>query len=237
MIHEVFGDCKVGKTAFLTYQIKNLYLNHGDEILSFSKSIIAEENAKRQKKLSYPRKPPIYTNFDVTITKPDGTVFKPYRIVGNEIGLNEFNPEGNYKYFYPAAHIFIDEAQCYFDSKGGELKRAISAFFEMHGHYDLDIWLAAQRGILIDKNIRNIAKDFKLIKELTHETSVFGNVTKSFWRVWEFTDKCEFEKFLASDGSEGEHNEKFYVDNGNILDCYNSRCYRTKYLPPEGKNF
>ncbi|MGN0805637.1 MAG: hypothetical protein ACI4MC_01250, partial [Candidatus Coproplasma sp.] len=231
-----FGDCKVGKTAFLTYQIKNLYLNYGNKILSFSKSILAEENAKRTKKLSYPRKPPIYTNFDVTIRKPDGTVFKPYRVDGKEIGLYEFDPEGNYKFFYPGAHIFIDVAQCHFNSKG-DLKRAVSAFFEMHGHNYLDIWLAAQRGILINKDIRDITQDFKLIKNLTNQKSIFGKIVKSFWQVWEFVDKCEFEKFLASDGGEGEKREKTYVDNGNIFECYNSHCYMPKFLPPEGKNF
>ncbi|MGN0803847.1 MAG: zonular occludens toxin domain-containing protein [Candidatus Coproplasma sp.] len=238
MLHEVFGDYGAGKSAFLTYQIKNLYLNHGDEKLAFSKNMIAEINATRKKKLSYPKKPPIFANFDVTIKEKDGTVFKPYRIDGSKIGLNSLDSESDYKFFPPGSAIFIDEAQNYFNSKG-DLKREVSAFFEKHRHNYLDIWLATQRGILINKDIRGICQDFKQIITLENDYSIFGNVTKTRWHVLEFTDRYNFEKYLATDGGEGfsDENKKTYVNEGNIFDCYNSHSYMPDFIPPEGKNF
>lgn len=237
MLHEVFGDYGAGKSAFLTYQIKNLYLNHGDEKLAFCKSMIAQINLKRQKKLSYPKKPPIYANFDVTITKPDGTVFKPHRIDGDDIGLNLPNGETNYKYFPPGSAIFIDEAQNYFNSKG-DIKREVSAFFEQHRHNYLDIWLATQRGILINKDIRGICQDFKQILSLENEVSIFGTITQTTWHVKEFTEKYEFEKYLDTDGADDcKCDVMTYINKGNIFDCYDSHSYITKFMPPEGKNF
>ncbi len=235
-LHQVFGDYGSGKTAFLAYQVKRLYLEHGEEMLEFSRAMIDRINATRKKRLSYPKKVPIYTNFKVEIEKSNGVKYSPYHIDGDEIGLAFPDSENTYKYFPPGSAIFIDEAQNYFNSKG-DIKREVSAFFEKHRHNYLDIWFASQRGILINKDIRAITQDFKQIEELEHETSMFGTITKNRWWVKEFNDRFQFERFLASDGGEGAYITKVYENRGNIFDIYDSHCYMADYMPPEGASF
>ncbi len=229
-LHEVFGDYGAGKSAFFVYQIKTLYEEHGEEMLQFSRDIIDQVNATRERPLPYPKKPPICANFKTTITNPDGSTFSPYYFDASLIGLNNKASDTHYKYFYPGSAIFIDEAQNYFNSKS-DLKREVAAFFEKHRHNYLNIWLAAQRGILINKDIRGICTDFKQIIKLEHERSIFDTITKSRWTVREFSERYEFEKYLETEGAEGKFTEATYENDGNVFDLYDSHSYINDFLP------
>ena len=154
MLHNVFGGVGAGKTAFLTLQLSELYFERGQEILENSRRIIEKENKKRKTPLKFPDKVPIYCNFKIKIPNPDGSVYEPYEIKGTEIGLGN-----KYKKLYAGAVIIIDEAQNEFNSKN-DLPRAVSAFFEKHRHADFEIWIASQRPILINKDIRDLSRHF-----------------------------------------------------------------------------
>lgn len=243
MLHQVFGDYGKGKSVFLVYQIYKLYREHGSELLKYCCDMIDRLNQSRETPLPYPEKPPIFANFKVKIKNPDGSVFEPYLIDGKDIGINHLNEDGKppkkfkYKFFPPGSVIFLDEAQKDFNSKDKELKRDVLEFFETHRHNDLTIWLATQRGVLISKDIRGLCSDFIQILGIENEKSVFNNIISTKWTCRQFSDRFNFELYIASNENEGEFKEVTFEHQGDILSCYDSHEYRKLYIPPDGVNF
>lgn len=238
MIHSIFGDIGTGKTIFLTRIIADAYFNHGREILGNSRRIIDEQNKKRTKKLSYPDRVPIYCNFKVKITNPDGSKYEPYKIKGKDIGIGK-----KYKKLYPGALIIIDEAQDEFNSKG-DLPRAVSAFFEKSRHASFEIWLASQRPILINKDIRDITQHFIEIQKLEKEIAAFNIVCGLLWHCREFTSRADVDEYVeqtkaqkSAKKSAIKYKETTYSYNGKLLNYYDTHSCIDEYLPPEGEDY
>lgn len=234
-LHNVFGDVGAGKTAFLMHELATVYFNRGQELLERSRRIIEDENKKRKTPLKYPDKVPIYCNFKVQISNPDGSVYEPYEIKGSEIGIGK-----NYKKLYLGAVIFIDEAQNEFNSKDN-LPRAVSAFFEKHRHGDFEIWIASQRPILINKDIRDISRHFVQICELEKDVAAFGIICGLKWTCREFNSRADVDEYveLSKRGKADFINfrDTVYNDTGAILSYYDTKSCRGEYFPADGENY
>lgn len=235
MLHNIFGDVGAGKTAFLTLQLANIYFERGHELWENSKRIIEEENKKRETKLKLPDRAPIYCNFKIRIPNPDGSIYEPYEIKGSEIGIGK-----KYKKLYPGAVIFIDEAQNEFNSKDN-LPRAVSAFFEKHRHADFEIWIASQRPILINKDIRDLSRHFVQIYKLEKTVAAFDIICGLKWHCREFDSRADVDEYvelLKSNKSDTvNYRETVYNDGGDILDYFDSKSCLSEYFPEEGSNY
>ncbi len=234
-IHSVFGDRGAGKSAFLMRVVTEIYFDCGQEIWENSKRTIEEENKERKTKLTPPDRVPIYCNFKCKITNPDGSIYEPYYINGSEIGIGK-----KYKKLYPCSVIVIDEAQNEFNSKN-DLPRAVSAFFEKSRHADFEIWIASQRPILINKDIRDLSRHFIQICKLEKEVAHFGIVCGLTWRCREFDSRADVDEYVElSKHGKGDiisYRETVYTAGGEVLEYYDSKTYRKDYLPAEGENY
>lgn len=233
--HNVFGDRGAGKSVFLTYQIWKIYTERGQEILERSRRIIEEENKKRKTKLKLPDRVPIYCNFKVKIKNPDGSIYEPYYIKGSEIGIGK-----KYKKIYPGAVIVIDEAQDEFNSKA-DLKREVSAFFEKSRHADFEIWIASQRPILINKDIRDLSRHFIQIYKLEMDEAQFGIICGLKWHCREFDSRADVDQYVElskTDKADSiNYRETVYESSGDVLNYYDNKCFLSDYLPEEGSNY
>ncbi|MDE6868976.1 MAG: zonular occludens toxin domain-containing protein [Clostridia bacterium] len=235
MLHNVFGDTGAGKTAFLMRAITELYFERGQEIWDNSRRIIEEANKKRKTKLTPPDRVPIYCTFKFQIPNPDGSIYEPYLIKGSEIGIGK-----KYKKFYPGAVIIIDEAQNEFNSKV-DLPRAVSAFFEKHRHGDFEIWIASQRPILINKDIRDLSRHFIQIYKLDMTVAHFDIICSLKWHCREFDSRADVDEYVELSKSAKcdcvNYRETVYNSSGDILDYYDSKSLLDEYLPAEGENY
>ncbi len=234
-LHNVFGDRGAGKSVFLVANMSEIYFNRGRELLERSRRAIEKENLNRKTKLTPPSKVPIYCNFKCKIKNSDGSVYEPYAIKGSEIGIGD-----KYKKLYPCAVIVIDEAQDEFNSKK-DIPRAVSAFFEKSRHGDFEIWLASQRPILINKDIRDLSHHFIQIVELEMDKAPFGIVCGLKWHCREFTNRADVDEYVElSKHDKGKiisYKETLYEYGGEILDYYDSKQYLTDYLPNNGNDY
>ncbi|MDE6505622.1 MAG: zonular occludens toxin domain-containing protein [Clostridia bacterium] len=235
MLHNIFGDVGAGKSAFLMYNIEKLYFERGQEIWDNSRSIIERLNKKRKRKLTPPEKVPIYCNFKFQITNPDGSIYEPYLIKGSEIGIGN-----KYKKLYPGAVIIIDEAQDEFNSKG-DLQRAVSSFFEKHRHADFEIWLASQRPILINKDIRDLSRHFIQIYKLEKTVAHFGIICGLKWHCREFDNRADVDEYVElskiGKGENVSYRETVYNGTGNILNYFDTKGCLEEYIPEEGADY
>ena len=234
-LHNVFGDVGAGKTAFLMLQLAKLYFERGQEILENSCRILDEENKKRKTPLKYPDRVPIYCNFKVQIPNPDGSIYEPYEIKGSQIGIGK-----KYKKLFPGAVIIIDEAQNEFNSKN-DLARAVSAFFEKHRHADFEIWIASQRPILINKDIRDLCRHFIQIYKLAKIVAPFDIICALKWHCREFDSRADVDEYVelskSDKGDSINYRETVYNDSGDILDYFDSKSCLSEFLPEEGNNY
>ena len=99
----------------------------------------------------------------------------PYRLgFSNDYVGTHFN--------FPYECIFVTEAQKYLNSRMSMyFPDWQSRWYEQHGHNDLDIWLDTQRPMLIDVNIRELAR-FIEIKDL-EISYTRGRVTGLKWTI------------------------------------------------------
>lgn len=235
-IHSLFGDRGAGKSVLLVHNFARIYFDRGQELLERSRQIVEKQNETRKRKLTPPAKVPMYCNFKVKIPNPDGSIYEPYYIKGSEIGIGQ-----KYKKLYPCAVIFIDEAQNEFNSKNTDLPRAVSVFFEKSRHADYEIWLASQRPILINKDIRALSRHFIHTYKLEMTKAHFGIICGLKWHCREFDRHTDVEEYVElSKTGKGEainYRETVYEDGGEILDYYDSKTYLTEYLPEEGKDY
>lgn len=234
-LHNVFGDRGAGKSVFLTYNLSETYFNRGRELLERSRRIIEEQNKARGTRFTPPDRVPIYCNFKVKIPNSDGSVYEPYEIKGSEIGIGK-----KYKKLYPGAVVFIDEAQNEFNSKI-DLKREVSAFFEKSRHADLEIWIASQRPILINKDIRDLSRHFIQIYGLEKKEAHFGIICGLKWHCREFDSRADVDAYVElskyGKGDDISYRETEYKSGGEILDYYDSKSYLIEYLPEDGSNY
>lgn len=234
MITIIFGAPGAGKSSLNTYFLKEQYEKFGPELLEKSKELIDRANEKRVHKLSYPNKPPIFSDFKVKFLVDYEEYFEPYFINGFYAGLpNEKLPT---QFVPPGSKIFLSEVQRYYDSRKSQtMPNFISRAFEMHRHYSLDFWLDVQRPTLVDLNIRELCKCFIEVIKMENTLNSVGDVTRSLFRCHEFGCWRDVAQYLETGAK--TYKDIVFVNEGNIFECFDSYNYFDEFLPGEEGDF
>ena len=234
MITIIFGAPGSGKSSLNTYFLKRLYRREGEIRLDKTRALIEKANEHRLTPLSMPDKPPIFSNYEVKFQTDYEEDFEPYLINGFYMGLQ--NDRIPTQYIPPASAMFLDEAQRFYDSrKSATFPEFVSRFYEMHRHYHIDLWLAVQRPILIDANIRSLCRNFIEMERMEHEYDDAGRIAKTIFHCREFDRWEEIEQYLES-GTE-TYKKEIYTHEGDIFRSFDSYSYFEAFLPPEGQDF
>lgn len=234
MITIIFGAPGSGKSSLSTYFLKRVYRREGYMRLDRARTLIKKANRLREKPLTVPDKPPIFSNYRVRFKTGYEKWFEPYFVNGFYLGLP--NERMQTQYIPPASAVFLGEAQRFFNSRNNaRIPDWVSRFFEMHRHFRVDVWMDVQRPILIDANIREICKQFIEVREMVHERDEADHIVKTVFRCREFERWGAVEQYLDS-GAE-VYRDTEYIHEGNIFRSFDSYSYFDDFLPEAGKDF
>lgn len=234
MITFIIGAAGAGKTALAAYFLKTKYLEEGKEILRKSCALIDRANVQFGRQLSKPDRVPFYTNFRVRLHVGYKRYYEPYFMNGYYFGIA--NDVMETQFIAPGSVMVLDEAQRIFDSrKSGTFADWASYAFEIHRQARLDIYLIAQRGMLFDRNIKELGVRVIEVVGMENEEDLGGNVEKSTWHCREFENWQAAEQSLNT--GEKTYKETTYVNDGNIFESFDSYAKLGEFLPPEGKDF
>ena len=227
MITEICGIPRAGKTALMT----SLAMQH-------MTGIQAHRDLKQCRKLLAPL---LAGGFGYA-PPDDHLVFADYTIQTHRGRVTNYECDGFYlglaqdthptMFLPPASHVYLDEAQKYYNSREGASKLAdfVSRFYELHGHYRLNITLTVQRPMLIDKNIRELAGEVLYVRKLEHEKQG-GRIVRSVWDCYRFDSSAAAVAYIDSGfdrQAAGERVQFEYV--GNIFRHYDSYAFFPAFL-------
>lgn len=233
MIIIICGKPRVGKTALNTHFADYSLQVNGRLRL---KRAIAETHAlnltRANNKLIIPDVPPIYTNYEARFIMGYKKYFKPFWVNPFYLALPNQNPTQD---IFPFGELHITEGQRYWDSReSSSLSNDVSRYFEMHGHFGLDIIIDVQRAGLIDLNIRALAIIIE-VQRMVHYKDAYGRILSTTWYCKEFANNQDYEAYVA--GKEAFYITTSYTHEGNIFELYNSRSCKEEFVPAENKNF
>lgn len=146
----------------------------------------------------------------------------PYRLgFSNDYVGTHFN--------FPYECIFVTEAQKYLNSRMSMyFPDWQSRWYEQHGHNDLDIWLDTQRPMLIDVNIRELAR-FIEIKDLDISYTL-GRVTGLKWVIRIIDNSALFDRYMSSGKTDKAcYTEETVTAEYNVFGSYDSRCCKPRF--------
>ena len=226
MITIIFAPPRTGKTCFLT---------HTACMTAFDR----QRNRAMQNEIASK----IANGFDGIRTIPTHCVAANYDITMHKLGyrprlsrrINPFrlgfaNPYVQTHFNIPFEAIFIQEAQCYLNSRmSASFPDWQSRWYEQHGHNKLDIWLDTQRPMLIDINIRELSQFIEIV-ELEKRYDKFGRLCRLIWHIRRIDNSGLFDKYMAS----GKQDKSCYepdkvVADYNVFDCYDSQSCKPKF--------
>lgn len=181
---------------------------------------------------------PIHTvsaNFDLKLRKFGysprfNRIINPFRLgFKNKFVETHFN--------IPFETVFITEAQKYLNSRMAMyFPDWQSRWYEQHGHNNLDIWLDTQRPMLIDVNIRELARFVEIVK-LYIKYNEFGKVKQLKWHIRIIDNSGLFDKYMASGKTDKScYTEQIITADYNVFDCYNSQCCKPKFYDGNFEN-
>ena len=227
MIRIISGEPGAGKTALMTCHAEPHLKGtqaHRDVVLC--NKLLAPLNAGG---FSYTAPSDHVTFADYTVmTGPNGCITN-YECNGFNLGL--FNDSHPTMFLPPASHIFLDEAQKYFNSREkAQLADFVSRFYELHRHYRLNITISVQRPKLIDLNIRELAAEVIYVEELEHEKSG-RRVTCSQWTCYEWDNVAAAIAYIEGGKNKALAGDKVRFEySGNIFKHYDSYAFFPAFL-------
>lgn len=234
MITIIFGKPGAGKSSLNTHFLIDIYEQQGTYLLERTREKIEQLNRDRERPLTLPEKPPIYSDHQVRFRISYDEYYEPYYINGYYFGIR--NTSMRTQFLLPNSKIFLGEVQRYFDSrKSQSFPGWVSRAFEMHRHYGIDLYLELQREGLVDKNIRELGEKFIEVIGMENETDYAGGILSSTFYCREFPDNRAVERYIETDAKTYE--ETTYTHQGNIFECFDSNAYAKEFLPPEGHDF
>lgn len=237
MITIIFGKPGAGKTSLMTHFMTDIYENEGDELLEKCRERILEQNATRLHPLPLPEEVPLFSNFGVKFTTGYRKEYSPYFFNPYYFGVE--NDDYPVQYLLPCGNYFIDEGQRYFNSRRSlSLRDHVSKAFELHRQFEINIFIGCQRPKLIDLNIRELTPRFLEALEMKNETTAYGGIVSSTWRLKEYTSTADVLEYLEK-GEETGHEIEPVVHVGNIFECFDSFEQGKRFYPKdeEGRTF
>lgn len=237
MLIEIVGKPRTGKTALNTLFMSREVQYSSYALQNASKQLIASFNEERELKLGYPKKAPIYANYEAKIPIGYKKEFIPFWL--NPYLLGKPTPENLDKIqnILPYACLHITEGRKYWDGReSSSMPDNVSQFFETHGHNFLTIIIDAQRGESLDLNIRKNVDKFIEVQGMINVKDAYGRIKRSVWICREFNTLQDYEGYLAGNKS-AVYRTTSYMYEGNIFDLFESRNRQKDYIPAEGKNY
>jgi hypothetical protein len=170
----------------------------------------------------------VSANYDITFRKfgyspRHSRVINPFRLgFANEFVKTHFN--------YPYEAIGITEAQKYLNSRMSlYFPEWQSRWYEQHGHNNLDIFLDTQRPMLIDVNIRELARFIEIVKLKLYYDD-FGRVCKLRWTIRKIENSSLFDRYMASGKKDRDcYTEETVTANYNVFAMYDSQNCKPKF--------
>lgn len=229
MITIICGKPGYGKTSFMAYlamlemtiKSRDSYINACNEIFTLNSQGLCLQLP--------PYKHLTYANFWVESHIWGYSPRIAMDFDGTDFGL----PDRDHmtKFIPPYSSIFLMEGQSFLDSRKSRFfRQSVSRAYEIHRHYDLNIYLDCQRSTLIDLNVRGISE--KLIEVYKHVNVIKdrqGRVLKVVWFLREFSSTEEYDKYLESGSVLKNYTEYSIVYTGNIFKCYNTKQNRALF--------
>ena len=224
MITIIFGPPRIGKTAFMVYQLNERAFDYERNLAMQETIFFKNQNGFN---LTIPEHC-VSANFDITFEQDGYSPRKARLIDPKKLGFSSKKKERHF--LLPYETIGIMEAQEFYNSrKYKEFDLCQSAIFEQHGHNHIDFLLDCQRPGLIDLNIRELSNfveirslDVKYDKKMWFESMT--------WTVRVFDNAFALDSYMRS----GKKNSNFYEElqitsNYNVLDLYNSWSLEPKF--------
>lgn len=234
MITFIVGETGSGKTALATYFMQEKYLSEGKDIFKRSCALINWANIKFDRNYSLPDKVPIYTNYKMRLHVGYKKYYETY--FQNAYRFGVANEEMDTQFMALGGVGVFDEAQRIFDSrKSSTFADFVSYAFEIHRQARLELYLIAQRGKLLDCNIRELGVHVIEVVRMENEFDAAGNVVRSVWHCREFENWREAEQYFTT--GEGNYTETEYVNEGNIFESFDSYEKIEMFLPQKGRDF
>lgn len=228
MIWILCGIPGAGKTSFLTYLAVRYMTSLAPERLEKLQNEVSMLNMQGFN-LTCPNDHLVYTNYSVEAKVQWYVDTLSYDLDGFDFGL--YDIEHDTKFIPPYSSLFFMEGQTYLDSRQSRKFRAsVSRAYELHRHYDLDIFIDAQRESLIDLNVRSLAAKVIELQEMTTKQDRMDNIVECKWRMRIFEDNKAYESYLSSNTLNGNFVETTVKFDGNIFDMYDSKSNRAMYF-------
>ena len=226
MITLIAGKPGVGKTALLTYfAILDMTANASLQVQKTNNFIDLLNSGGYN--FEYAKNHLVYSNYDITSHMKGYVPRRSYDMEGFEFGLPDKEHETKFVYRYSS--LFFTESQAFLNSrKSRAFRDSVSRAYEQHRHWDLNIYLDAQRATLIDLNVRELST-IVYVDSLDVKFDNMGRVRKCIWHCRKFYDVREFDKFDATSGKYECENLVIKYD-GNIFKCYDSQMNSRLFL-------
>lgn len=229
----------VGKTAYMTAQMKYVVKEEGYRRQHACRNKIEELNKTRTTPLSIPDDFPVYANYNAEILIGYKKYFSPYWLNPYYFGLpNQGKPV---QAVVPYAALFFTEADGVYDSANKtSLPEAVRGMYNKNRHWHLDIWIELHRSMALHVAIRDIANKFVEIYDVKSKKDEYGRTVSTTWTLREFDNWRDVEKYLQ--GSNGKDVKKLYktttfTNDGDIYKCYNCEDCGFEFEPPENEDF
>lgn len=223
MITIIFAPPRTGKTCFMTHLLNN-YAFDRERFKLMSQEITSKN--KGGFNLSIP-KHCVASNYDIKFRKYGYSPRYNRRINPYKLGFSNKFVKTHFNLPYEV--IGITEAQKYLNSRMSlYFPDWQSRWYEQHGHDDIDIFLDTQRPMLIDVNIRELARFIEIVKlEVLYEDR---KVKKLKWTIRKIDNSSLFDKYMSS-GKKDEscYEEEVVVADYNVFSLYNSQSCKPKF--------
>lgn len=226
MITIIFAPPGAGKTALMTHILNSAFYDF-DRTKKMQEEIIKKNTAGWN--LSIPTHS-VSANYDILSYKfgferYKNRIINPFRLgFKNDFVETHFN--------LPFEIIGIDEAQKYLNSRMSVyFPDWQSRWYEQHRHNNIDIYLATQRPMLIDVNIRELASFIEIREMKIKKYDIYGNPCKIVWKIRYISNSRLFDRYMSSGEKDIDtFEEETVIANYNVFDCYNSQSCKPKFF-------
>lgn len=234
MIILIAGLPGAGKTALMTYfACKSMTVDACPNVRK-TNEFIANLNAGGYS-FDYAKEHLTYSNYDITSHWKGYRPRKSYKMEGYEFGLPD--SEHPTKFVYRYATLCFTEAQAFLNSRAyKKFRDSVSRAYEQHRHWDLTIYLDAQRATLIDLNVRELSKVI-YVHSINFKNNRLGQIVRTTWNCEEFETLKDYDSFNANKKDYQSKKTK-YVYDGDVTKCYDSKMNAVLFLQgAKGKQF
>jgi hypothetical protein len=227
MLRAIIGKPGAGKTALMTAMaVKNMMRETARKDIIDCKKNIRKFNKKHHTAFELPQgiRHLVFTDYKIEKKVYGGRNLEAHPCNGYYLALPSAEPSPNEEKpmtIPPYSHIYLDEAQTYFDADAwNKLAQEVKLFYEMHRHNCLDITYTCQRDTRIAASIRQLASEIIDIQSVQVKKG-----RGSFYTVWKylsFSSTEEHEAYVKSNVRTNKRDLITFKVEGNVFKWYDS---------------